>query len=53
MIFYGMHEFGMTRNQVLRSRYGNMLDLISCLAVFNGTADEKKKMTFDDVMRLK
>ena len=53
ILFYGVHEFGMTPNQVLRSKRGVMLDLIACLAVYNGTADEKKKLSFDEVMRLK
>lgn len=41
----------------MRTRYGEMIDLISCLAVFNGSAEEKhhrkKKMTYDEVMRLR
>jgi len=42
----------MTPQQVLRSKRGLMLDLIACLAVFNGTANEKRKLSFDEVMRL-
>lgn len=36
----------------MRSKRGIMLDLIACMAVFNGVATEKKKMTFEEVMRL-
>lgn len=42
----------MTPNQVKRSKQGTMTDLLSCLSVFNGHAREKKKLTFDEIMRL-
>lgn len=35
---------------------GEMMDMISCLAVYNGTAEEKEKkqkMTFDEFMALR
>lgn len=39
------------------TRYGEMIDMISCLAVYNGNAKEKKKpvkkrkIPFDEVIR--
>lgn len=40
----------------MRTKYGEMIDLIACLAVFNGAATEnrkRKKMTYDEVMNLR
>lgn len=37
ILFYGLHEFNMTRQEILLSRYGEMEDLISCLSVYNGS----------------
>lgn len=42
----------MTREQVLTYPYGEFVDLISCLSVYTGTAEEKQKLNFDDVLRL-
>ena len=43
----------MNRQETLSTRFGEMMDMISCLAIFNGGAEPgKKKMTFDEVMRL-
>lgn len=49
-MFYGIHEFGMTREQVLTYPYGEFIDLISCLSVYNGGAEEKDKLSFDEVL---
>ena len=38
ILFYGRHEFHMTRQEIMMTRYGEMLDLISCLSVYNGSA---------------
>lgn len=32
----------MTRREILTCRYGEMLDMISCLAVYNGSAALKR-----------
>lgn len=34
-------------------KYGEMLDLINCLAIHEGGAEQKKKMTFDEVLALR
>lgn len=34
-------------------RYGEMLDLIACLAIFNGAAEEKRKLSFDEMLNLR
>ena len=52
MIFYG-HKIGMTRQETLATRYGEMMDLISCLAVYNGTAKEKTHRSFDEALELR
>lgn len=53
-LFYGMHLFHMTRQEVLNTRYGEFVDLLSCLAVYNGAAKEKpKKLSFDEALLLR
>lgn len=42
----------MTRDQVMNYPYGEFIDLISCLAVFNGTAEEKDRLTFRELISL-
>lgn len=36
----------------MSTRVGEMLDMISALAIYNGAEPGKKKLSFDDVMRL-
>lgn len=42
----------MSKQEIMVTRYGEMADMISCYAIFNG-ADPKKKMTFDEAMMLR
>lgn len=45
----------MSRQEVLNCRFGEFLDLISCLNVYNGAAEiteKKKPKTFDEVMEM-
>lgn len=41
LIFYG-HQLGMSRQEIMTTRYGEMMDLIACLAIYNGTVKQKK-----------
>lgn len=52
-IFYG-HMLNMPRQETMLTRYGEMIDMISCLAVYHGGAeiDDSRSMTFDEVMAL-
>lgn len=44
----------MTRQETMLTPYGEMLDLISCLAIYNGGAKEKdRKLSFDEFFALK
>lgn len=43
----------MTKHEILYTRYGEMLDMISCLAIENGAKPKKPKMSFIDFMKLK
>ena len=57
MIFYG-HMLGMTKKETLCTRHGEMLDLISCLSIYNGSAVPsgkagEKEWTFEEAMLLK
>lgn len=53
-LFYG-RRINMTKQEILITPFGEMMDMISCLAIYEGTADPiyKKKWTFDEAMRLK
>lgn len=53
MLFYG-RQLGMSRQEIMHTRYGEMLDMISCLAIYNGTAREKaKKMSMEEILKLR
>lgn len=52
-VFYGVHEFHMSLSDILATTPGEMVDLINCLAVFNGVAKEKNKLTYDQVLMLR
>lgn len=45
----------MSRDETLLTRYGEMLDMIECMAIANGAEPKKKekKMAFDDIMNLR
>lgn len=51
-IFYG-HMLGMSRQETLATRWGEMNDLVACLAIYNGKAKEKKKLSFDQAIMLR
>lgn len=51
-MFYGIHEFHLNREETLMMPFGEMIDLISCLAIFNGAAIEVKTYSFDEAMAL-
>lgn len=43
----------MSRREVLCTRVGEMLDMITCLAIYNGTAEEKppkRKLSFEEAI---
>lgn len=46
----------MSKREILATPYGEMIDMISCLSVYQGVAKVKKKkrkMGFDEVMALR
>lgn len=46
----------MSRKEIDITRYGEMIDMISCLSIYNGGAVEKPKKkawTFEEVMALR
>lgn len=46
----------MSRREILTTKYGEMLDMIACLAIYNGAEPakkkKKKKYTFDEALAL-
>ena len=54
-VFYG-RQMNMTRQEVITTPYGEMQDMINCLLIYNGGADQKirkRKLTFDEAMSLR
>ena len=43
----------MSRQETLATRWGEMNDLIACLAIYNGKAKEKKKLSFEQAIMLR
>lgn len=44
----------MDKREIMVTRYGEMSDMISCYAIFNGAEPKnKKKLTFDEAMSLR
>ena len=46
----------MDRHEVLLTRYGEMLDLIDCLSIYNGAAEPKRKqaaLSYDEAIALR
>lgn len=43
----------MTRDEVLYTRLGEMMDLITCMQIENGELVPKRKLSYDEAMELK
>lgn len=46
----------MDRQDVLLTRYGEMLDLIDCLSIYNGAAEPKREqvvLSYDEAIALR
>ena len=46
----------MSRIEVLTTRYGEMLDMIDCLSIYNGAAEPKRKqaaLSYDEAIALR
>lgn len=45
----------MSKQEILITPYGEMHDMIACLAIYEGNAEpaKKRKWTFDEAMRLR
>lgn len=44
----------MSRREILHTRRGEMLDILACNAIYNGSLQEKKKkLTYDEIMDLR
>lgn len=51
-LFYG-YQIGLSRQETLTTIYGEFMDLISCLSIYNGADQKKKKIDFDEVINLR
>jgi len=53
MVFYG-HIMNIPKQEVLVTRYGEMLDMINCYSIYKGSAQpKKKKMSFAEAIELR
>lgn len=52
-VYYGL-QIGLSREETENTKHGEMMDLISCHQIYNGTADPAdKKLTFDEFIALR
>lgn len=49
-LYYG-RQLGMSRQEILVTPYGEMTDMLACSSVYNGTAEVKRKLTFEEMLR--
>lgn len=43
----------MSKSEILVTTVGEMQDMIACMAIVNGVAKEKKKLSFDEAIALR
>ena len=43
----------MSASEVMSTRYGDMLDMIACLAIYNGAKPKAEKLSFEEAMKLR
>lgn len=48
-LYYGM-KFGMSKAEVTVTRWGEMMDLIACHAIYNGAKPKKKKKSLEEIL---
>lgn len=46
LIFYG-HKLNMSREETMNTRYGELMDLIACMAISNGAKPKQKARSMD------
>ena len=53
-LFYG-RKMGMSKQEILVTPFGEMQDMMACMAIFEGRAvpKKKKKWTFDEAIKLR
>lgn len=51
-MYYG-RTLNMSKEEILITTVGEMQDMIACMAIVNGVAKEKKKLTFDEALALR
>lgn len=46
----------MDRREILITRYGEMMDMLACMSIYEGSAEpkkQKKKLSFEEITRLR
>lgn len=51
-LFYG-RRCGMSKQEIMNTTYGEMVDMISCLSIYEGGAEQKVRMSYEDVMKMR
>ena len=51
-VYYGL-KLGMSKKETMRTGYGEMLDLIDCMAIDNGAEQKEPEKDILDVLRMK
>lgn len=51
-LFYG-RKCGMSKQEIMNTCYGEMVDMISCLSIYEGGAEQQIRMSYEDVMNMR
>ena len=43
----------MSRQEILCTRVGEMRDMIACLSIYNGADPKKKKLSYEEAVKLR
>ena len=43
----------MSREETMLTRFGEMMDMIACMAISNGADEKEKDLTFDEIFALR
>lgn len=42
----------MSKEEIYITTYGEMMDMLACMAIYSGSAKPKKHMSFDDILMM-
>lgn len=53
LLFYG-HQLHMSRRETINTTFGELLDMVSCLAIYNGAdPDDRHELTLEEILTMR